>query len=135
MKSNVVEFITENTIFPNGMESKAIKFLQYLDCEKDDFYYPLTKIKKITELDTESSLALARFFCGSNVSLLEPQYVYVTHDDEVISISKNDFNKGIRCSADSFVTEDSHDLEHFDKRRLKFYFVRKVEAEYEEFEW
>ncbi len=93
MKSNVVEFITENTIFPNGMESKAIKFLQYLDCEKDDFYYPLTKIKKITELDTESSLALARFFCGSNVSLLEPQYVYVTHDDEVISISKTTSTK------------------------------------------
>ena len=93
MKPNVVEFITEKAIFPNGMESKAIKFLQHLNCEKDDFYYPLTKIKKITELDTESSLALARFFCGSNVSLLEPQYVYVTHDDEVISISKNDFNK------------------------------------------
>lgn len=135
MKPNVIEFITEKAIFPKGMKSKALQFLQYLNCEKDDYYYPLTKIKKITELDTKSSLALARFFCGSAVSLLEPQYIYVTHDDDVIKITKNDFNKGIVYLGEKFITDDSYALDNFDKRRLRFYFVRKIDAEYEELEW
>ncbi|NOI88442.1 hypothetical protein [Vibrio sp. 99K-1] len=135
MNKNVVEFISEKAQFAPGVKGKVLAFLNYLEKEQDDFYYPLAKIKKITDLDVVDSMSVARFFCSKSISLLEPKFIYINHDDDVIEITKTDFNSAIVSVDSSFKTEDSTLLQPFDNKRLKFYFVRKVEVEYEEYEW
>lgn len=138
MNANVIEYITEKAIFAEGMKSKVLTFLEYLNSRADDHYYPLTKISKITQLDSRSSVELARFFCSNRVSLLEPRYIYIDFDGSVLEITKSDFNRGLKettIGRGEFITDDSDTIEHFDKRRLKFYFVRRVEVVYEEVSW
>ncbi|MEZ8409565.1 hypothetical protein AB6C88_17295 [Vibrio splendidus] len=134
-QNEVIEYITENACFPGKMKAKVLSFLQYMESEQDDHYYPLTKIKKISGLDTFRSMDLARFFCSARVSMLEPKYVYITYDDDVVEISKTDFNTGLKISSESLKTEDGILIENFNSKRLKFYFIRKTEVRYEEYEW
>ncbi|EGR1696495.1 hypothetical protein OA39_02480 [Vibrio campbellii] len=139
MNSNIIEYITDKAIFADGVKSKVFTLLNYLETQQNEHYYPLTKIKNITNLSTSSSMEVARFFCSPAVSLLEPKFIYITFEGQSIEITKADFNNGLRFDSlnqgSDFITEENEKIEGFDRRRLKFFFIRKVEAEYEELEW
>ena len=92
MYTKILTYINDKAIFEHGMKSKVILFLDYLRANPDEHYFPLSKIKCITGLNTSPCMTLARFFCSPSISLMKPEFIYAISSEKTIKITKSDFN-------------------------------------------
>lgn len=130
----VIEKIINDPVLQQELKEEMFRLIKFIQGNPNIKYFPLARIKKITQCDNAQCLNIAVYFCGESLKVFEPRYSYILEDNHEIELTKYEF-KHFLSHRHECLSKDGFFICPVLKERLYFYFTTSINMNTDNEEW